>query len=50
MEELAWRQDEQAGQIHNIFETIQHLIDAPAEAPRKRIGFPAAQVKYGPTA
>ncbi|HMF74982.1 MAG TPA: ORF6N domain-containing protein [Bryobacteraceae bacterium] len=47
LEELSWRQDEQAGQIHTVFETIQHLIEAPSEGPKKRIGFPVAQDSPG---
>jgi hypothetical protein len=43
LDELAWRQDEQAGQIQQVFETIQYLIEAPADDltnPKKRFGFP----------
>ncbi len=50
VEELAWRQDEQAGQIHAIFDTIQHLIEPPASNLKKRIGFPAAQFSQGTSA
>jgi hypothetical protein len=50
VEELAWRQDEQAGQIHAIFDTIQHLIEPPLLNPRKRIGFPTAQIGQGTSA
>jgi molybdopterin converting factor small subunit len=50
VEELAWRQDEQAGQIHAIFNTIQHLIETPSPTPKKRIGFPAAQIGQGTSA
>ena len=32
LEELRWRQEEQGQQIHEVFETIQHLIEAPAGA------------------
>ncbi len=49
VEELAWRQDEQAGQIHAIFDTIQHLIESSSN-PKKRIGFPAAQSSHGTSA
>jgi hypothetical protein len=50
VEELAWRQDEQAGQIHAIFDTIQQLIEPPSPSPKKRIGFPAAQISQGVSA
>jgi hypothetical protein len=41
LDQLEWRQDEQEGQIQGVFETIQHLIEAPAEGePRRKIGFP----------
>lgn len=41
LDDLAWRQDEQAGQIQAVFETIQHLIEAPSwSEPKRRIGFP----------
>ncbi len=38
LEELRWKQEEQGQQIQAVFETIQHLIEAPAE-PKPRIGF-----------
>jgi hypothetical protein len=31
LEQLEWRQNEQGQQIQAVFETIQHLIEAPAE-------------------
>ncbi len=41
LEELRWQQAEQGQQIQAVFETIQQLIEAPAEEPAKRrIGFP----------
>jgi hypothetical protein len=40
LDELRWRQEEQGQQIQAVFETIQHLIEAPAEDPKKRFGFP----------
>jgi replication fork clamp-binding protein CrfC len=40
LDELAWRQEEQGQQIQTVFETIQHLIEAPSEEPKRRIGFP----------
>lgn len=43
LEQLEWRQNEQGQQIQSVFETIQHLIDAPAEEPEKRrFGFPVS--------
>ncbi|HEY1950391.1 MAG TPA: hypothetical protein VGG97_25495 [Bryobacteraceae bacterium] len=42
VEKLEWHETEQDGQIQAVFDTIQNLIDAPAEAtPRRRIGFPS---------
>jgi hypothetical protein len=44
LDQLAWRQDEQEGRVQYVFETIQHLIEAPAEEPAKRrIGFPISE-------
>jgi replication fork clamp-binding protein CrfC len=44
LDELAWRQEEQGQKIQAVFETIQHLIEAPAEEPEKRrIGFPTSR-------
>lgn len=41
LEQLEWRQSEQGQQIQAVFETIQQLIEAPAdEEPSRRIGFP----------
>jgi ORF6N domain len=48
LEQLEWRQAEHSAQIHQVFDIIQHLIEAPAEAgpqtvePQRRIGFPKA--------
>jgi hypothetical protein len=43
LEQLEWRQNEQGQQIQAVFETIQHLIEAPAEEPEKRrFGFPVS--------
>jgi hypothetical protein len=43
LEHLEWRQNEQDHQIQAVFETIQHLIEAPAEEPEKRrFGFPVS--------
>ena len=43
LEQLEWRQNEQAGQIQEVFETIQQLIEAPAdpEEAKRPIGFPS---------
>ena len=46
LDDLEWRQSEQGQQIQAVFDTIQQLIDAPAEDPKKRFGFPTA--KTGP--
>jgi hypothetical protein len=44
LEKLEWRQAEQEGKVQYVFETIQHLIEAPAEEPaRRRIGFPTSR-------
>lgn len=43
LEQLEWRQNEQGQQIQVVFETIQHLIEAPAEETEKRrFGFPVS--------
>ncbi|HEY1217273.1 MAG TPA: ORF6N domain-containing protein [Bryobacteraceae bacterium] len=43
LDQLEWRQSEQEGRVHYVFETIQHLIEAPAHPePKRRIGFPTA--------
>jgi hypothetical protein len=47
LEQLEWRQSEQEGRIQVVFETIQHLIEVPAEEPKRRIGFPTDQSKEG---
>jgi hypothetical protein len=44
LESLQWRQEEQGQQIQTIFETIQHLIEAPIDEPRRRIGFAVDQI------
>lgn len=47
LEQLEWRQNEQGQQIQAVFETIQQLIEAPAdEEPRRRIGFPTSAHKH----
>ena len=43
-EELRATQEQQGQQIRAVFETIQHLIEAPAE-PKRRIGFPTSQAE-----
>lgn len=43
LEQLEWRQNEQGQQIQVVFETIQHLIEAPTdETQKKRFGFPVS--------
>lgn len=43
LEGLEWRQAEQEGRVQYVFETIQQLIEAPAEEPEKRqYGFPTS--------
>jgi replication fork clamp-binding protein CrfC len=44
LKDLEWRQSEQGQQIQAIFETIQQLIEAPAEDPKKRFGFPTSKI------
>lgn len=46
MKELRWRQSEQGQKIEAVFDTIQQLVEAPAEQPKRRIGFPIS--KAGP--
>jgi hypothetical protein len=44
VEKLEWHETEQDGQIQAIFDTIQNLIDTPAEeTPKRRIGFPSTE-------
>lgn len=45
LEELRWRQEEQGQQIQAVFETIQHLIEAPVDEQRRPIGFPINSLK-----
>ena len=47
LEELRWRQEEQGQQIQQVFDTIQHLIEAPPEDAKKRFGFPTAAAGPG---
>ena len=45
LEELRWKQNEQGQQIQAVFETIQRLMEAPAEETvKRRIGFPTSLV------
>jgi len=49
LEQLEWRQNEQGQQIRAVFETIEHLIEAPAEETvRRRIGFPTSDAQQHP--
>lgn len=49
LEQLEWRQNEQGQQIQAVFETIQHLIEAPAEEPgKRRFGFPVSSHPHKP--
>ncbi len=44
VERLEWREEDQDGRIQVVFDTIQDLIDTPAEEPpKRRIGFPNLQ-------
>jgi hypothetical protein len=45
LDQLEWRQGEQDTRVQYVFETIQHLIEAPDPAiePRRTIGFPTAR-------
>jgi hypothetical protein len=44
VDNLEWHETEQDGRIQAVFDTIQNLIDAPAEEPpKRRIGFPQAE-------
>ncbi len=45
---LEWRQNEQGQQIQSVFETIQHLIEAPEEEQKRRIGFPTSRADHEP--
>jgi ORF6N domain len=48
LDKLEWRQAEQEGKVQYVFETIQQLIDAPAEEPpKKQFGFPTSNVDAG---
>lgn len=43
LDQLEWRQAEQDGRVQYVFETIQHLIEAPPEDGKKRFGFPTSK-------
>ncbi len=46
LDQLEWRQNEQGHKIEAVFETIQHLIEAPAEENERRpIGFPTSRAE-----
>jgi hypothetical protein len=45
LDQIEWQQSEQGEQIRAVFETIEQLISPPAEADRKRIGFPTSQIR-----
>jgi uncharacterized coiled-coil protein SlyX len=50
LDQLEWRQSEQEGRVQYVFETIQQLIEAPAEEPKRRIGFPTSRGDHDPEA
>jgi hypothetical protein len=50
LDQLEWRQSEQEGRVQYVFETIQQLIEAPAEEPKRRIGFPTSRADHDPEA
>ena len=43
LDELEWRESERDGKVQHVFETIQHLIEAPQSEPKRPIGFPTAR-------
>jgi hypothetical protein len=44
LDQLEWRQSEQDGRVQYVFETIQHLIEAPEPATTKpSFGFPTSR-------
>jgi hypothetical protein len=43
LEDLEWRQSEQGQQIQAVFETIQQLVEAPADDRKKQFGFPTSK-------
>ena len=42
LDQIEWQQGEQGEQIRAVFQTIEQLIAPPADAERRRIGFPTA--------
>ena len=44
LDQLEWRESERDGKVQYVFDTIQHLIEAPEPEPidenKRRIGFP----------
>jgi len=42
LDQIEWRQSEQGEQIRAVFDTMERLMEVPAEADRKRIGFPTS--------
>jgi len=45
LDHLEWQQSEQGEQIRAVFEAIGKLAEPPAEAERKRIGFPTSMTQ-----
>jgi hypothetical protein len=44
LEQVEWRQHEQAQEIQHVFETIKQLVDAPdSPEPKRKYGFPVAE-------
>ncbi len=43
LEHLEWRQSEQDDRVQYVFDTVQHLIAAPPDAPKRTIGFPTSK-------
>ena len=49
LEQLEWRQDEQGSQIRAVFETIERLIEAPADETKRRSAASVFQRRKQPT-
>ncbi len=47
LDQIEWRQAEQDGRVQYVFETIQHLIEAPPDDEKKRFGFPTSGARQG---
>jgi len=43
LDQLEWRQSEQEGRVHYVFETIEQLMEGPEIEPKRRIGFPTSE-------